>query len=141
MSYFIFPFRTRPSISYKNGGRNFGAGRSGGRKHAGFDLIAAKGTEILAMADGKVITGPYYFYSGTYALEIKHDNGIVIRYGEIGQSLPTGIRVGARVSKGQVIGERVTFASLIEVRPKARFPRHSQAHLENQSRSDLRSIA
>ncbi|MGK7945773.1 MAG: SH3 domain-containing protein [Microcystaceae cyanobacterium] len=103
MSYFIFPFRTRPSISYKNGGRNFGAGRSGGRKHAGCDLIAAKGTEILAMADGKVITGPYYFYSGTYALEIKHDNGIVIRYGEIGQSLPTGIRVGARVSKGQVI--------------------------------------
>ena len=103
MSYFIFPFRKRPSLSYKDGGRGFGAGRNGGRKHAGCDLIAPKGTEILAMADGKVITGPYYFYSGTYALEVKHDNGMIIRYGEIGQSLPQGIQLGARVSKGQVI--------------------------------------
>ncbi len=62
-----------------------------------------KGTEILAMADGKVIVGPYAFFSGTNAIEVKHDNGMVVRYCEIGQMLPRGIQVGARVSKGQVI--------------------------------------
>ncbi|REJ52033.1 MAG: M23 family peptidase [Microcystis wesenbergii TW10] len=103
MSYFIFPLRQKPSLSYKDGGRQFGAGRPGGRKHAGCDLIAPKGTEILAMADGKVIVGPYAFFSGTNAIEVKHDNGMVIRYCEIGQMLPRGIQVGARVSKGQVI--------------------------------------
>ena len=103
MSYFIFPLRQKPSLSYKDGGRQFGADRPGGRKHAGCDLIAPKGTEILAMADGKVIVGPYAFFSGTNAIEVKHDNGMVIRYCEIGQMLPRGIQVGARVSKGQVI--------------------------------------
>ena len=103
MSYFIFPLRQRPSLSYKDGGRQFGADRPGGRKHAGCDLIAPKGTEILAMADGKVIVGPYAFFSGTNAIEVKHDNGMVVRYCEIGQMLPRGIQVGARVSKGQVI--------------------------------------
>jgi SH3-like domain-containing protein len=66
-------------------------------------LIAPTGTEILAMADGKVIQGPYGFYSGTYALEVEHANGMVVRYGEIGLRVPAGIKAGTRVSRGQVI--------------------------------------
>lgn len=104
MVSFIFPLRQKPNIDYHNGGRHFTAPRNGGtRKHAGCDLIAAKGTEILAMADGQVIQSPYYFFSGTYALEVKHDNGMVVRYCEISQTLPRGIKSGARVSRGQVI--------------------------------------
>lgn len=104
MVNFIFPLRQKPNIDYRNDSRGFSAGRNGGtRKHAGCDLIAAKGTEILAMADGQVIQSPYYFYSGTYALEVKHDNGMVVRYCEISQTLPRGIKSGARVSCGQVI--------------------------------------
>ncbi len=104
MPSFIFPLRKRPDLDYHTGGRSFGSGRSGGtRKHAGCDLIAPKGTEILAMADGQVIQSPYFFYSGTYALEVKQDNGMVVRYGEIAKTLPHGIMSGARVSRGQVI--------------------------------------
>ncbi|MGK7940359.1 MAG: peptidoglycan DD-metalloendopeptidase family protein [Crocosphaera sp.] len=97
---FIFPLRSRPSLSYKTGGRNFGAGRPGGRKHAGCDLIAPPGTDVLAMGDGKVIKS-YPFWEGTNALEIKQDNGMVIRYCEI--SVASGMTPGKRVSKGQVI--------------------------------------
>ncbi len=103
-SEFIFPQRTRPAQDYKSGAREFGARRSGGkRKHAGCDLKAPKGTEILAMADGKVIRGPYSFYSGTFALEVQHANGMVVRYGEIDAKVPKGIQVGASVKQGQVI--------------------------------------
>jgi uncharacterized protein YgiM (DUF1202 family) len=104
MSYFTFPLRTKPT-SYHNYPGRFGDPRSAKtRSHAGCDLYAPKGTEILAMADGQVITGPYSFWGGTYALEVKHDNGMVIRYCEISQRLPRGIRVGAKISQGQLIG-------------------------------------
>ena len=104
MPNFIFPLRARPTLSYKSGGREFRANRSGGtRKHAACDLIAPKGTEILAMEDGQVIQSPYFFYEGTYALEIKHVSGMVVRYGEISQTVPAGITAGAKVSQGQVI--------------------------------------
>ena len=100
----IFPMRQRPVQDYHTDDRQFGANRARGkRKHAGCDLIAAPGTEILAMADGEVIEGPYRFHSGTDAIEIRHDDGTVVRYGEIANALPTGVRKGARVSQGQVI--------------------------------------
>jgi murein DD-endopeptidase MepM/ murein hydrolase activator NlpD len=92
MVSFIFPHRQRPNLDYHTYARNFGAPRSGGtRKHAGCDLIAPKGTEILAMADGQVIQGPYYFYEGTYALEVKHDNGMFILYCDISLVVHSGI--------------------------------------------------
>ena len=99
---FIFPLRSRPSLSYKTGGRYFGAPRSYGRKHAGCDLIAPPGTNVLAMADGKVIHS-YGFWEGTNALEIKHDNGMIIRYCEI--SVVSAMTPGTRVSQGQVIAQ------------------------------------
>ncbi|RZJ38011.1 MAG: hypothetical protein EOO18_04400, partial [Chryseobacterium sp.] len=83
---------------------------NGARKHAGCDLIVPPGTPICAIADGYVRGKPYYFYNGSYALEVIHD-GIVVRYGEI---LPTAvidpsldllpdITTDAEVKKGQVI--------------------------------------
>ncbi len=96
-----FPLGRRPQLSYKTGGRFFGAQRSGGRLHAGCDLIASAGTEILAVADGQVLA--YYpFYSGTNALEVHHSAGFVVRYGEISR-LASGLRVGSDVRRGQVI--------------------------------------
>lgn len=104
MTNLLFPLRKRPAHSHKEQGRQFGAFRSGGRLHAGCDLLAQEGTEVLAIDDGIVIQGPYLFYDVVYALEVKHDSGIVVRYGEILQSVPLGISRGARVSRGQVIG-------------------------------------
>lgn len=99
----VFPMHQRPAADYHVAPRRFGANRAGGRKHAGCDLYAPAGTEILAMADGQVVRGPYYFYEGTYALEVRHDDGKVVRYGEIKEAVPSGVEVGARVSRGQVI--------------------------------------
>jgi|GEM_PF-684643 len=108
---YSFPLPVIPSQSYKEGGRRFGAGRdNGGRKHAGCDLIVPPGTPVCAIADGYVRQDPYYFYNGSFALEVVHD-GIVVRYGEI---LPTAvnsatldflpdIKKNKKVTKGQVI--------------------------------------
>ena len=104
MANLVFPLRKKPAYSYKNEGREFSAFRTGSRLHAGCDLLAPEGTEVLAIDDGTVIQGPYEFYDVVYALEVKHDSGIVVRYGEILQSVPRGISAGARVSRGQVIG-------------------------------------
>lgn len=98
-----FPLRQRPSVDYHTGARYFGASRDGGtRAHAACDLIAAPGTQVLAVADGVVTAGPYFFYEGTYALEVRHGS-FVVRYGEIARNVPAGIRVGATVRRGQVI--------------------------------------
>lgn len=100
-----FPLRARPSLDYhqgpKGGHRYFGANRkthSGGyRAHAGVDLIAPKGAEILTVADGEVIQDMYPFYMGTFALEVKHAGGMVVRYGEIMRVAP-GIKKGCKVT-------------------------------------------
>ena len=109
---YSFPLPVIPTQSYKEGGTRFGAGRdNGARKHAGCDLIVPPGTPVCAIADGFVRAAPYYFYNGSYALEVTH-GGMVVRYGEI---LPTAvnsssldilpeIKKDAKVTKGQVIG-------------------------------------
>lgn len=97
---FCFPFSFRPSPDWKGGGRYFGAPRDGGRRlHAGCDLLAPRGTPIYAVSDGTLIRGPYPFYSGTDAVEIRHGN-FIVRYGEI---MPGSYIGGSHVRKGQQI--------------------------------------
>ncbi|HEY6530634.1 MAG TPA: M23 family metallopeptidase [Cellvibrionaceae bacterium] len=108
---YSFPLPVAPTADYKTAGRKFGAGRDGGaRLHAGCDLITPPGTPVCAIADGIVRNGPYYFYNGSYALEVTHGD-MVVRYGEILPSavlkkdlafLPD-IKMGTNVKKGQVI--------------------------------------
>jgi len=97
-----FPLKMAPSKPYTDGMRAFGANRTNGRKHAGCDLYAPVGTPIYAMDDGEVIRGPYSFYLGTFALEVKHPD-FVARYGEISGAAP-GIKAGSKVKKGQLLG-------------------------------------
>lgn len=97
-----FPLATRPTESYKEGMRRFGANRSGGRQHAGVDLYASVGTHVYAMDDGEVVQGPYAFYLGTQAIEIKHPQ-FLARYGEI-RGVANGLKRGDKVTKGQLIG-------------------------------------
>ena len=96
---FSFPFPSLPRGGYKSGGRQFGAGRSKGRKHAGCDLLFPKGTPVLAVADGTILQRAYPFYDGTDALEVLHGN-IIVRYGEI---LRRSAITGTTVRKGQAI--------------------------------------
>jgi murein DD-endopeptidase MepM/ murein hydrolase activator NlpD len=99
-----FPTIKRPTSSYKTGQRRFKAGRSGGRLHAACDLYRKKDETAQAVNSGKVIRDRYYFYEGTYALEIRHSDGKVVRYGEITGRAASGVRSGATVSSGQTVG-------------------------------------
>jgi murein DD-endopeptidase MepM/ murein hydrolase activator NlpD len=116
-----FPLPFRPSLSYKTGGRFFGNDR-GGVLHAACDLIAPKGTPVLAVEAGKVLRGPLWFFlSGpkveqdgkqvcapgvecllVYERQVKHAT-FIARYGEIDRKLPPGIAPGVEVKEGQVI--------------------------------------
>jgi murein DD-endopeptidase MepM/ murein hydrolase activator NlpD len=104
----IFPFKERPSADYHVRPRAFGSPRGatpqspgGTRKHAGCDLYAEPGTEILAVEDGVVTCAIYPFYDVVFAIEVRHPSGIV-RYGEISHCAP-GIAAGSQVKAGQVI--------------------------------------
>jgi murein DD-endopeptidase MepM/ murein hydrolase activator NlpD len=101
----IFPLRKRPAASYKERPRGFGNPRANGaRKHAGCDLYAPVGTEVLAVEDGEVIAGPYLFYDVVDAVEIRHASGVIVRYGEVNKTGAPGIKVGAKVVAGQIVG-------------------------------------
>jgi hypothetical protein len=113
-SKYSFPLDFIPTEDFHRGGhsRFFGASRRGSdRLHAGCDLFAPIGSPIYAMADGVISVAPYYFYDGTYAIEINHNNKI-FRYGEM---LPNAtinphlkflpeLKAGLKVNKGDVIG-------------------------------------
>jgi murein DD-endopeptidase MepM/ murein hydrolase activator NlpD len=77
-------------------------------------LIAPAGTPIFAVADGKVIRGPYAFATykcdhgtrstTTFAIEVLHED-FIARYCEIAHRMPAGVAVGSTVSDGQKIAE------------------------------------
>lgn len=110
-----FPLRQRPAESYHERPRSFGAPRiasAGGlRSHAGCDLYAAKGTEILACADGTIVDWEAEYYrpnpEAAYvgAVTVWHPelgDSHKIRYGEVDR-IAEGLRVGSKVTAGQVI--------------------------------------
>lgn len=98
-----FPFPKLPASDWVSGARKFAANRSGSsgkRAHAGCDLYFPQGTPIYAVADGKVTLGPYFFYNGTYALEVDHGD-FIVRYGEVQEA--TLVKKGDTVKAGQKI--------------------------------------
>ena len=70
--------------------------------HAGLDFPAAKGTPMLAAADGTVVIAKNYAnsYAGKYPV-IDHGNGIFTRYLHADN---VTVKVGQRVRRGQQIG-------------------------------------
>lgn len=98
-----FPVKGETTHDFASAQRRFGAGR-GGRLHAACDLYRFKNEPIMAVAPGTVLRPIYPFYQGTYALEVRHSGGFVVRYGEITGKVAAGIRGGAPVSMGQVVG-------------------------------------
>jgi murein DD-endopeptidase MepM/ murein hydrolase activator NlpD len=72
------------------------------RAHEGTDYAAAPGTPVMAAGNGTVVRAGT---AGGYGnlIELAHANGISTRYGHL-RGFARGIRPGARVSQGQVIG-------------------------------------
>ena len=81
----------------------FGVGRSGGRRHNGFDVNAACGTPLVAARAGRVRRRGYD--------PVLYGNYVIIRgrltqrdYWYVHLRRPSPVRVGQRVSTGQRIG-------------------------------------
>ncbi len=72
------------------------------RMHRGTDFAASTGTPILAAGDGAVVrAGPFSTY-GNY-IRVRHANGYETAYAHLSR-FARGMRAGARVRQGQVIG-------------------------------------
>jgi murein DD-endopeptidase MepM/ murein hydrolase activator NlpD len=98
-----FPTKDEPTHEYTTEQRRFGANR-GERLHAACDLYRPINEQVYAVADGTVIRAGKEFFQGTYALEVLHSGGFVVRYAEITKNPAPGIKLGAKVKMGQVIG-------------------------------------
>jgi murein DD-endopeptidase MepM/ murein hydrolase activator NlpD len=72
------------------------------RAHTGADFSAPKGTRIWATADGQVESAGAKGGYGNY-IEVRHSGAIVTLYAHL-SGLAPGVRRGARVKQGQVIG-------------------------------------
>ena len=72
------------------------------RRHQGTDYAAGRGTPVLAAGQGTVITAGWQGGYGNL-VELRHSNGITTRYGHL-QRFADGVRSGARVKQGEVIG-------------------------------------
>lgn len=82
------------------GSRTFASSRGGGKRaHAGLDFVAPHGTKVYAITSGTV-QRVALFYQNTYAVEVKNDDGSILRYCEISTSL----KAGDRVEQGDIIG-------------------------------------
>ena len=72
------------------------------RRHEGTDYAADPGTPVMSAGDGTVVsTG----WSGGYGnmVVVRHRSGITTRYGHL-RGFAAGVRAGASVSQGEVIG-------------------------------------
>ncbi|MEA4888003.1 MAG: M23 family metallopeptidase [Clostridiaceae bacterium] len=96
-SQWIFPMKTEPTTPTVG---VFGAGRTSKRLHAGIDLYSPDGTEIYAMAAGRV-QNIIVFYENLMAIEVVNHDGATIRYCELTPS----VKIGDKVDLGQLLGK------------------------------------
>lgn len=73
------------------------------RPHNGVDFAARRGTPVRAIGDGKVVFAGWKKGGYGRLIELQHDPVYSSRYAHL-QGLAKGIRGGARVKKGQIIG-------------------------------------
>ena len=81
---------------------DFGAKRSGGRKHSGIDIKAPVGHPVLASKSGRVsVVGWDKTGYGNY-LELNHPDGLMTRYAHLSQ---VNVVDGQWVTQGEIIGK------------------------------------
>ncbi|MBT8212445.1 MAG: peptidoglycan DD-metalloendopeptidase family protein [Acidimicrobiia bacterium] len=80
---------------------DWGFPRSGGRKHKGTDMMAPRGTKVLAVGDGTVRLKTNSL--GGIVAFLKADHGVTYYYAHL-DGYASGLSTGDRVSSGQLIG-------------------------------------
>jgi murein DD-endopeptidase MepM/ murein hydrolase activator NlpD len=101
-----FPMQPTPRCDVLD---NFGDPRSGGRSHAGSDMLATLGQEVYAMADGtlthqtKVGDGSAGSSLSGNLWKLDRADGTYYVYAHLSAFAP-GLSVGSKVYRGQLIG-------------------------------------
>lgn len=80
---------------------SWGFPRSGGRRHKGVDMFAARGTPVVAVVDGRIKFSSNSL--GGRSTHLYSDNGTVYYYTHL-DGHPSDISSGQRVAKGTVVG-------------------------------------
>jgi murein DD-endopeptidase MepM/ murein hydrolase activator NlpD len=93
----IFPIAAASTFS-----DDWGAPRAGGRRHEGIDLFAARGTPVVAVADGTLSRVGYSGISGN-RLWLKDGSGMAFFYAHL-DGYSAAAREGAFVRQGAVLG-------------------------------------
>ena len=96
------PFRFEPRITSRFSYRRLHPVLGGRRPHLGVDYGAPTGTPVIAVASGRVVSAGRSGGSGNM-VRLRHTNGYETYYLHLSAFAP-GIRRGARVTQGQVIG-------------------------------------
>ena len=96
------PFRFEPRVTSRFSYRRLHPVLGTNRPHLGVDYGAPTGTPVIAVANGRVVSAARSGGSGNM-VRLSHTNGYETYYLHL-SSFATGIRPGARVVQGQVIG-------------------------------------
>ncbi|TVP51746.1 MAG: peptidase M23 [Mongoliibacter sp.] len=89
-------------ISSKYNPRRFHPVQKRYKPHLGTDYAAATGTEIRTVGDGTVVEARYTSANGNF-VKIKHNDTYTTQYLHMSK-IASGMKPGARVKQGQVIG-------------------------------------
>jgi murein DD-endopeptidase MepM/ murein hydrolase activator NlpD len=81
----------------------FGAPREGGRRHRGIDILAPRGTPVLAALDGRVV-GVGSEGAGGRALHLLDRSGSYVMYYAHLDRYAEGVRRGRSVRQGDILG-------------------------------------
>lgn len=91
----------------------------GDRRHAGVDIYAPAGSEVVATEDGVVLdvsifTSPERlpYWNTTYCVLLQNAEGMVFRYAEMGD---VTVKQGDRVAAGQMLGHVGTVLDLNKI--------------------------
>jgi len=101
--YYGHVFPVQGSHGARGAVGEFGAGRSGGRTHEGFDIVAACETPLVAVTNGRVLRAGYDpILYGNYLLI--HGEGERRSYFYAHLPRPSVVRRGDRVWEGERVG-------------------------------------
>ena len=99
----LFPLPAEKGLLIRRdrwGKGDFGAKRSGGRRHQGVDLLAEEGGPVVAVRSGRVRVGDVPNGMGKFVV-IRHRNGMRTLYGHLSE---VTVKDHSRVRQGQRIG-------------------------------------
>lgn len=82
---------------------SFDAGRDGDRRHHAIDILAPRGTPVLAADDGRVIRVSWNSLGGNTVYATDTDSRIVYYYAHL-DHYREGLEAGMRLTKGDTIG-------------------------------------